>query len=237
MAEYNNIFEIIEKSNNNKLRQYFYDKPKNIISIWDSRSKNQDKVILKTLWTYNLLKDAFDKFFEHWKTFFKNWNKNSKWAPLPHTQMSQEDKQFYWYDLSKIDYEKINSLNKEELRFIIENLINVSRNTVRLVDNVSVNVHWLKFSKKNKKIRNAKIIQDKLLKNAYLKNNWNKLSPEEFKIQSQYLNERQKILKQDFQSWMIDELRLKNIDIPDIINLKTKEEMEVNLTKNIYKFI
>ena len=237
MKGYNNIFEIIEKSNDEQLKKYFYDRPKYIISEWDTRSKLWNKITLSSVWTFNLLKWAFKCYFSKWKKFFRNWLKDSNGEPVTPINMTKEEKEYFGYDLNKIDFEKINNLNKYEIKFILDNLINTSRNAVILIDNMSVNINWLKFQKKEKRIRNPKLIQDKLLKNVYIKNNWNNYSTNIFENNTKYLNDKQKILKQDFQSWIIDELRKKSIEIPDIENLKTKEEMEVEITKNIYKFI
>jgi len=55
--------------------------------------------------------------------------------------MTKEEKEYFGYDLNKIDFEKINNLNKYEIKFILDNLINTSRNAVILIDNMSVNIN------------------------------------------------------------------------------------------------
>jgi hypothetical protein len=123
--------------------------------------------------------------------------------------MSTEDRNYFGYDLSKIDYDKINTLNIDEVRFITDNIVNVSRNSVMLVDNISVNMFSLKFSKKIKKIRNLRMIINNRLKSAYLKKVTNELTKEEYNDKVKYFNDKEKILKEDFQKWMIEVLRKK----------------------------
>jgi len=53
--------------------------------------------------------------------------------------MSVEDKEFFGYNLNNIDYEKMESLNLDEFKFIVENLLNVSRESVIYLDNLHVN--------------------------------------------------------------------------------------------------
>lgn len=237
MTKYNSIFEIITEENHKKLKKYFYDRPKNIISWNDNRSKNKNKVTLKSLWTFVLFKDSLNIFLKHWKKFFNNWNKgNGKELKHPEV-MSTEDRNYFGYDLSKIDYDKINTLNIDEVRFITDNIVNVSRNSVMLVDNISVNMFSLKFSKKIKKIRNLRMIINNRLKSAYLKKVTNELTKEEYNDKVKYFNDKEKILKEDFQKWMIEVLRKKWFTIPNIDNNTPNEEMEVQLTKNIYKNI
>lgn len=235
MDGYNNIFEIIEKENDEKLKQYFVDRPQRLISGKDNRSTAQNKVILKSVWTYKLLKNSFDIFFKYGKEYFKWGRKDNKWKPLHWKNMTIEDKRFFWYDLSKIDYNKVNNLNIDELKFIMDNVVNVSRNSVRLIDNISVNMFSLKFSKKIKKIRNKKLVSDVILKSAFLKNISNKSTKDEYNDYVKLLEHKQKLLKDDFQAWIIDLLRKEWYEVPDITNIKPKEELEVNLIKNIYK--
>lgn len=247
---YNNIFEIIEKENQDLLKKYYYDKDPNY--IWFSRNKKvNEKATLKNLGTFNLLKNSIKIYLKYWKDFF--WKcKKLNWNLYIWKEMTIKDKEFFWYDLNKIDYDKLNSLNKDELKFIMDNLLNISRLAVTTIDNLQVNFSWLSFYKKNKQFRNKKLIEDRLLINtllkAYIKDveKW-KITKNEYKEKYQFAREKQKILKESFQSWIIDEIRKESkirkelweseILIPDVTNITPKEEMEAKITKLFFKNI
>ncbi len=243
--KYNNIYELIEENTRAMLKKYYSDKPIHYIGFSKTKG-NEDKITLKYLWTYAIFKNSLKTILKHWREYFRNWRSKNGSKLSTWKEMSVEDKEFFGYNLNNIDYEKMESLNLDEFKFIVENLLNVSRESVIYLDNLHVNFGWLTFTKKIKKIRNKKLIENRLLINTLLKvynqdvEEW-VITKNDYKEKYKEIREKQVLLKEWFQAWVVDKIReeQKNrdetIEIPDISDIKPNEEMDVNISKNIFK--
>jgi len=229
-----NILQAIDDSNEIVLKDFYHNKPEEFISFWNKKFK-KDKKIIKTSWTFFLLKDTLKTYLDYGKEFFKNGRQDWNWINLPWKIMTKEDKDFFGYDLNNINYHTIKNLNIDELNFIINNFLISSKSALHLIDNVTLNLWSIKVEEKTKIIRNKKLVIDRLLINTYLEYISKNLDEKEYQDEYKNILERQKILKWDFQPWIIDKLREHKLHIPDITNITPNKEMEILISKNIFK--
>jgi hypothetical protein len=175
-----------------------------------------------------IYKNQISHFFKNWKNFFKNWK---NWYE---SQINLSEKKFYWHNLNNIDIKKVWKLNKDELKFIIDNFIFASKDTTNNIENSIIKFSWLRITSKKKIIRNKKLVEDRILINNYIKNLSNKNKEE---IKDIYLNisEKQKILRDWFQAWIIDEYRKNKIFIPNFNEITPKKELDIKLVNNYLK--
>lgn len=202
--------------------------------IWSAK-KNIDewlKLKIPVQESFKIFKNWIQLFKQEGKNLYKWSRKDTEWKVIPPRLLSEDEKKYFGYDLNSIDLNKVSSITREELGFIFDIMCFTWNSIIKNDERLSLNIWWINFKKKHKIVRNKNIwYESKLIKELSDNMGWDKTN------NTRALRRKQKTLKTEFKKWIINEMRSKWLHIPEMSSWESNKEMDIEITKTIFKNI
>jgi len=185
-----------------------------------------DNKVMKSNNFLTLLIDNFKIWKDNWWKYF-NEELNYKWKIIKRTQkISKEEKEKFWnIDITQINIDKLMNLSPEEVKFILYNILIMSKNLIEKHEIQRINLDIFNIKFKEKKFKNPNFLRNLQLKSSL-----------KWIYSHKDLLETEKSLWSDFANWCVEEIVKHWRKLPEI-RKKPKSELEINISKTDLKYL